>query len=102
MAPGTGNDTTTQGASNMSSNRLRLLLVSVMAVVAISAVASASASAAVTCYPVAEEKNRQLRNIYKVRKKRRKSGKRMGFHRKTGKRSRAWRMVRKSQSERNR
>lgn len=39
----------------MSSNRLKLLLVSVMAVVAISAVASASASAAVTCYPVAEK-----------------------------------------------
>jgi hypothetical protein len=53
MAPGTGNDTTRQGAPNMSSNRLRLLLVSVMAVFAISAVASASASAAATCYPVA-------------------------------------------------
>jgi len=37
----------------MSSNRLRLLLLSVMAVVAISAVASASASAAPTCYKVA-------------------------------------------------
>jgi hypothetical protein len=56
MAPGAGNDTTTQGAPNMSSNRLRLLLVSMMAVFAISAVASASASAAATCYPVAEPK----------------------------------------------
>lgn len=37
----------------MSSNRLRLLLLSMMAVFAISAVASASASAAATCYPVA-------------------------------------------------
>ena len=37
----------------MSSNRMKLLLLSVMAVVAVSAVASASASAAATCYPVA-------------------------------------------------
>jgi hypothetical protein len=51
MAPGTGNDTTTQGAPNMSSNRLKLLLLSVMAVIAISAIASASASAA--CLKVA-------------------------------------------------
>jgi hypothetical protein len=37
--------TPTQGASNMSSNRLKLLLLSVMAVVAISAVAASTASA---------------------------------------------------------
>jgi hypothetical protein len=52
MAPGIGNDTTTQGAPKMSSSRIRILLVSLMAVFAISAVASASASA--TCYKVAE------------------------------------------------
>jgi hypothetical protein len=69
MAPGTGNGTTTQGAPNMSSNRLRLLLVTVMAVFAISAVASASASAAATCYPVAEKETGNFASSERCEKK---------------------------------
>jgi hypothetical protein len=53
MAPGTGNDTTTQGS--ITKMRIRTLILCLFAVIAVSAVASASASAA-GCYKVAEAK----------------------------------------------
>jgi hypothetical protein len=52
MVPGTGNDTTRQGAPNMSI-AFRKILVCLIAVLALGAVASASASAAPMCYKVA-------------------------------------------------